>query len=75
MLVCLRVRAHLPRAHTHAALIFMDEPTSGLDSSTAVAIMELLQSLAMSGRTVVCTIHQPRSSVFWMFDQVKSAVL
>lgn len=51
-------------------LIFMDEPTSGLDSSTAVAIMELLQSLAMSGRTIVCTIHQPRSSVYWMFDQV-----
>ncbi|GBG79617.1 hypothetical protein CBR_g29766 [Chara braunii] len=46
------------------SLLFLDEPTSGLDSFQALNVMSTLKSLASSGRTVVCTIHQPRSSIF-----------
>ena len=51
-------------------IVFMDEPTSGLDSFQAQAVMETLRSLADAGRTVVASIHQPRSSIYQMLDQV-----
>merc|ERR1712100_6677 len=51
-------------------LIFLDEPTSGLDSFTAVSTVRTLKNLASAGRTVVCTIHQPRSNIVDMFDQL-----
>ena len=52
------------------ALIFMDEPTSGLDSFQAQAVMQTLRDLATSGRTVLAAVHQPRSSIYAMLDQV-----
>lgn len=48
--------------------IFLDEPTSGLDSEMAVAIMDTLQTLAKSNRTIVLTIHQPNSLITSKFD-------
>ena len=32
--------------------------------------MQTLKDLADEGRTVVCSIHQPRSSIFAMFDDL-----
>ncbi|VDP48769.1 unnamed protein product [Heligmosomoides polygyrus] len=55
---------------SNPALLFCDEPTTGLDSFLAEHIVELLSSLAKSGRTVVCTIHQPASQLYLMFDRV-----
>ncbi|TKY69426.1 ABC transporter G family member 21 [Spatholobus suberectus] len=52
------------------SLLLLDEPTSGLDSTTAQRIVAMLQSLARGGRTVVTTIHQPSSRLYWMFDKV-----
>lgn len=51
-------------------LLFLDEPTSGLDSSLAHDVLKVLVRLAKSGRTVICTVHQPRSQVFSLFDQL-----
>ena len=34
-------------------VIFLDEPTTGLDSFTATSVMETLQELAKSGRTII----------------------
>ena len=50
--------------------LFLDEPTSGLDSFQAQRVVYALKQLAAAGRTVVCTIHQPRSSIYGMFDQL-----
>ncbi|KAK8085188.1 ABC multidrug transporter [Apiospora hydei] len=51
-------------------LLFLDEPTSGLDSQTAWSICTLLRKLADNGQAVLCTIHQPSSQLFRMFDRV-----
>ncbi|ESZ90511.1 multidrug resistance protein CDR1 [Sclerotinia borealis F-4128] len=45
-----------------------DEPTSGLDSQTAWSTCSLLRKLADHGQAVLCTIHQPSSQLFRMFD-------
>jgi ABC-type multidrug transport system ATPase subunit len=42
---------------TDPTLIFLDEPTTGLDSFTATLVMDTLKELAMSGRTIISTIH------------------
>ena len=55
---------------TDPAILFLDEPTSGLDSYNAHLLVQTLKKLAGSGKTVVCTIHQPRSDIFAMFDNV-----
>lgn len=55
---------------TDPALLFCDEPTSGLDSFNALNVMTSLRQLASNGRTIVSTIHQPRSSIFALFDQL-----
>jgi ABC-type multidrug transport system ATPase subunit len=55
---------------TNPSLLFLDEPTSGLDSFNAQNVMQTLLQLAKSGRTVVTTIHQPRSDIFNMFDML-----
>jgi ABC-type multidrug transport system ATPase subunit len=52
------------------SLLFLDEPTSGLDSTTAQRIVSNLWELAKGGRTIVMTIHQPSSRLFYMFDKV-----
>eukprot|EP00922_Rhytidocystis_sp_ex-Travisia-forbesii_P036219 GHVS01053731.1.p1 GENE.GHVS01053731.1~~GHVS01053731.1.p1 ORF type:complete len:663 (+),score=85.60 GHVS01053731.1:1-1989(+) len=52
------------------SLLFLDEPTSGLDSALAFDIFKSLMYLARSGRTIICTVHQPRSQVFAMFDKL-----
>ncbi|KAJ6298084.1 hypothetical protein OIU76_019252 [Salix suchowensis] len=52
------------------SLLFLDEPTSGLDSTTAQRIVSTLWELAKGGRTIVMTIHQPSSRLFYMFDKV-----
>lgn len=55
---------------TDPALLFLDEPTTGLDSFNALNVMTSLRHLAVNGRTIVSTIHQPRSSIFALFDQL-----
>nr|KAG5714727.1 hypothetical protein BaRGS_000215 [Batillaria attramentaria] len=55
---------------TNPPLLFCDEPTSGLDSFMAQSIVQTLQNMASKNHTVMCTIHQPSSEVFALFDRV-----
>lgn len=57
------------------SIIFMDEPTSGLDARAASIVMRAVRNTVDTGRTVVCTIHQPSNDVFESFDEVRDGKL
>ncbi|EMC94320.1 hypothetical protein BAUCODRAFT_149488 [Baudoinia panamericana UAMH 10762] len=56
---------------TSPSILFLDEPTSGLDAYNAFNVVECLVTLVKTyNRTVVFTIHQPRSNIVALFDQL-----
>ncbi|KAH8822872.1 hypothetical protein DL96DRAFT_1683868 [Flagelloscypha sp. PMI_526] len=56
---------------TSPSILFLDEPTSGLDAFNAHNVVSSLVSLAKDyNRTVIFTIHQPRSNIVSLFDQL-----
>jgi ABC-type multidrug transport system ATPase subunit len=57
------------------SIIFMDEPTSGLDARAAAIVMRAVRNTVDTGRTVVCTIHQPSIDIFDAFDEVRHIFL
>ncbi|KAE8682936.1 ABC transporter G family member 13 [Hibiscus syriacus] len=55
---------------TRPHLLFLDEPTSGLDSASAFFVIQTLRNVGRDGRTIITAIHQPRSEVFSLFDDL-----
>lgn len=55
---------------SNPSIIFMDEPTSGLDARAAAIVMRTVRNTVDTGRTVVCTIHQPSIDIFEAFDEL-----
>ena len=51
-------------------LLFCDEPTSGLDSWMAENIVDLMDSMAQRGTTILCVIHQPSSEIYHKFHRL-----
>ncbi|XP_041005142.1 ABC transporter G family member 32 isoform X2 [Juglans microcarpa x Juglans regia] len=52
------------------SVVFMDEPTSGLDARAAAIVMRTVRNIVNTGRTIVCTIHQPSIDIFESFDEL-----
>uniref|UniRef100_A0A0B6ZBZ1 ABC transporter domain-containing protein n=1 Tax=Arion vulgaris TaxID=1028688 RepID=A0A0B6ZBZ1_9EUPU len=51
-------------------VLFLDEPTTGLDADTAFTVLSFLKRLSLRGRTIIFSIHQPRYSIFSLFDNL-----
>ncbi|XP_065125114.1 broad substrate specificity ATP-binding cassette transporter ABCG2 [Paramisgurnus dabryanus] len=51
-------------------VLFLDEPTTGLDASTANSVLKLLKRMGNNGRTIILSIHQPRYSIYRLFDSL-----
>lgn len=52
------------------SVLFLDEPTTGLDATSAFQLIRTLKLLAQKGRTIITTIHQPRSEIWDLFDNL-----
>ncbi|KAK2634606.1 hypothetical protein Ddye_029398 [Dipteronia dyeriana] len=52
------------------SIIFMDEPTTGLDARAAAIVMRAVKNVVDTGRTIVCTTHQPSIDIFESFDEL-----
>ncbi|KIK54551.1 hypothetical protein GYMLUDRAFT_902223 [Collybiopsis luxurians FD-317 M1] len=55
---------------SNPSVLFLDEPTTGLDATSAYQLIKMLKSLSFKGRTIICTIHQPRHDIFFLFDRI-----
>lgn len=56
---------------TSPSILFLDEPTSGLDANNANNVIESLVRLSKNyERTLIFTIHQPRSNIVSLFDKL-----
>ncbi|CDU22090.1 related to ADP1-ABC transporter [Sporisorium scitamineum] len=55
-------------------LLIADEPLSGLDAFSAARVISALRELATGSQvgstTVIVTVHQPSSDIFYSFDQI-----
>jgi len=52
------------------SVLFLDEPTTGLDANTANSVLHYLWRLSRRGHCIVFSIHQPRYSIYRMFDNI-----
>jgi hypothetical protein len=46
------------------------EPTTGLDAFNSYIILEILWKLAKKGRTVILSVHAPRTDAYVLFDRI-----
>jgi ABC-type multidrug transport system ATPase subunit len=52
------------------SVLFLDEVTTGLDATSALQLIQTLKQLALKGRTIIVTLHQPRSEIWGLFDHL-----
>lgn len=52
------------------SVLFLDEVTTGLDATSAFQLVQTLKALTKQGRTIIVTIHQPRSEIWGLFDRI-----
>eukprot|EP01025_Chloroclados_australasicus_P058017 TRINITY_DN725_c0_g2_i3.p1 TRINITY_DN725_c0_g2~~TRINITY_DN725_c0_g2_i3.p1 ORF type:complete len:1433 (+),score=116.30 TRINITY_DN725_c0_g2_i3:171-4301(+) len=55
---------------TDPPCLIMDEPTSGLDSFTAAKLIDTCKGVAMQGRIIIMSLHQPSPDMFMRLDKV-----
>lgn len=52
------------------SVLFLDEVTTGLDATSALQLIQTLKNLSQKGRTIIVTLHQPRSEIWGLFDHI-----
>ncbi|KAI3318986.1 P-loop containing nucleoside triphosphate hydrolase protein [Xylariaceae sp. AK1471] len=52
------------------SVLFLDEPTTGLDATSAYQLVRTLKDLARKGRTIITTLHSPRSEIWDLLDNL-----
>lgn len=56
---------------TSPKILFLDEPTSGLDSAASFEVVQYLRASARRNNLIViCSVHQPSTSTFNLFDKL-----
>ncbi|XP_011700876.1 PREDICTED: protein scarlet-like [Wasmannia auropunctata] len=55
---------------TDPEILFLDEPTTGQDAHSAGVLVSHMTSFALRNRTILCTIHQPSSTIFDSFHRI-----
>ncbi|TPP64886.1 Placenta-specific ATP-binding cassette transporter [Fasciola gigantica] len=55
---------------TDPSVLFLDEPTTGLDAFMAGQVVKTLKTLSRRGRTIIFSIHQPKYSIYKLFDSL-----
>ncbi|XWS42285.1 hypothetical protein CRYUN_Cryun16bG0001700 [Craigia yunnanensis] len=55
---------------SNPSILFLDEPTSSLDARAAAIVMRAAKNVVGTGRTIICTIHQPSIDIFEAFDEL-----
>ena len=51
-------------------LLSADSSNAGLDARAAAIVMRTVRNIVNTGRTIVCTIHQPSIDIFEAFDEL-----
>ncbi|KAI0460601.1 hypothetical protein F5B21DRAFT_498539 [Xylaria acuta] len=52
------------------SVLFLDEPTTGLDATSAYQLVRTLKDLTQRGRTIIATLHSPRSEIWALMDNL-----
>lgn len=55
---------------TNPSILLLDEPTSGLDSTAAHSLIDTMRFMASERMTIISSIHQPSSKVFYAFTKL-----
>ena len=50
--------------------LFQNVLVAGLDARAAAIVMRTVRNIVNTGRTIVCTIHQPSIDIFEAFDEL-----
>ena len=53
-----------------ACLLVLTDLCAGLDARAAAIVMRTVRNIVNTGRTIVCTIHQPSIDIFEAFDEL-----
>ena len=56
--------------HSVRHFLLTSDLSAGLDARAAAIVMRTVRNIVNTGRTIVCTIHQPSIDIFESFDEL-----